>query len=155
MPTRRQPVACSGPSRRRVLQVGACGILGLSLPDLLAASANGKQARADGLPKPQQARIEKQLKRRHATLNAELVASLALEPRGIPVSVSRAGANLEEVLASAPKVQNRVPEGATWDGKSDLPPDEASFREMLSDRDPQAAPLHTPAVPPASTKTGT
>jgi L,D-transpeptidase ErfK/SrfK len=118
-------------------------------------SHDGKQAQAGGLPKAQQARIEKQLKRRHATLNAELVASLALEPRGIPVSVSRAGTSLEEVLASAPKVQNRVPEGATWDGKSDLPPDEASFREMLSDRDPQAAPLRTPAVPPPSTKTGT
>jgi hypothetical protein len=71
------------------------------------------------------------------------------------VPVSRADASLQEVLASAPKVQNRVPEGATWDGKSDLPPDEASFREMLSDRDPQAAPLRTPAVPVAPVKTGT
>ena len=118
-------------------------------------SHDGKQAQADGLPKVQQARIEKQLKRRNATLNAELVATLAHEPRGIPVSVSRAGANLDEVLSSAAKVQNRVPEGATWDGKSDLPPDEASFREMLSDRDPQAAPLRTPMVPPPPAKTGT
>jgi L,D-transpeptidase ErfK/SrfK len=118
-------------------------------------SHDGKQAQADGLPKAQQARIDKQLKRRNATLNAELVATLAREPRGIPVSVSRADANLDEVLSSAPKVQNRVPEEATWDGKSDLPPDEASFREMLSDRDPQAAPLRTPVVPPAPTKTGT
>ncbi len=47
MTTRRPPVACAGPSRRRVLQVGACGLLGLSLADLLAASTNGKQARAD------------------------------------------------------------------------------------------------------------
>jgi L,D-transpeptidase ErfK/SrfK len=118
-------------------------------------SHDGKQAQADGLPKAQQARIEKQLKRRNATLNAELVATLAHEPRGIPVSVSRAGANLDEVLSSAAKVQNRVPEGATWDGTSDLPPDEASFREMLSDRDPQAAPLRTPMVPPPPAKTGT
>jgi hypothetical protein len=46
-----------------------------------------------------------------------------------------------------------VPEGATWDGKSDLPLDEASLREMLSDQDPQAPPLPAPAVSPA--KTGT
>jgi L,D-transpeptidase ErfK/SrfK len=118
-------------------------------------SHDGKQAQADGLPKAQQARIEKQLKRHNETLNAELVATLAHEPRGIPVSVSRADASIDDVLSSAPTVQNRVPEGSTWDGKSDLPPDEASFREMLSDRDPQAAPLRAPAVPPAPAKTGT
>lgn len=118
-------------------------------------SHDGKQAQADGLPKAQQARIEKQLKSHNETLNAELVASLAHEPRGIPVAVSRADASLDEVLASAPKVQNRVPEDATWDGKSDLPPDEASFREMLSDRDPQAAPLRAPQLPVPPAKTGT
>jgi len=85
----------------------------------------------------------------------ELVTALAHDPRGIPVAVSRADASLDEVLASAPKVQNRVPDGATWDGKSDLPPDEASFREMLSDRDPQEAPLRPPAVPMPPAKTGT
>jgi len=118
-------------------------------------SHDGKQAQADGLPKAQQARIEKQLKHHERTLNLELVTALANEPRGISVAVTRADASLEAVLASAPNVQNRVPDGATWDGKSDLPPDEASFREMLSDRDPQAAPLRTPAVPLPPVKTGT
>jgi hypothetical protein len=42
-----RPAACSGPTRRRLLQVGACGVLGLSLPQLLAASRNGRQTRAD------------------------------------------------------------------------------------------------------------
>jgi L,D-transpeptidase ErfK/SrfK len=119
------------------------------------ASHEDKQAQADGLPKALKTRIAKQLKRHGETLNVELASALAHDPRGIPVPVSRADASLQEVLASAPKVQNRVPEGATWDGKSDLPPDEASFREMLSDRDPQAAPLRTPAVPVAPVKTGT
>jgi L,D-transpeptidase ErfK/SrfK len=118
-------------------------------------SHDGKQAQADGLPKAQQARIEKQLKHHEKTLNVELVAALAKEPRGIPVAVTSADASLEAVLASAPNVQNRVPDGATWDGKSDLPPDEASFREMLSDRDPQAPPLRTPAAPVPPAKTGT
>jgi L,D-transpeptidase ErfK/SrfK len=118
-------------------------------------SHDGKQAQANGLPRALQTRIERQLKRHDETLNVELVTALAQEPRGIPVAVSRADASLQDVLASAPQVQNRVPEGATWDGKSDLPPDEASFREMLSDRDPQAAPLRTPAVPVPPAKTGT
>jgi L,D-transpeptidase ErfK/SrfK len=118
-------------------------------------SHDGKQAQADGLPKAQQVRIDKQLKHHDQTLNVELVTALAHDPRGIPVAVSRADASLDEVLASAPKVQNRVPEGATWDGKSDLPPDDASLREMLSDRDPQDAPLPPPAAPAPPAKTGT
>jgi L,D-transpeptidase ErfK/SrfK len=118
-------------------------------------SHDGKVAQADGLPKAQQTRIEKQLQKHNETLNSELVTVLAREPRGIPVPISRSDASLEEVLASAPKVQNRVPEGATWDGKSDLPPDEASFRQMLSDRDPQAAPLQSPVTPVPPAKTGT
>ena len=74
-------------------------------------SHDGKKAQADGLPKAQQARIEKQLKHRDATLNTELVAALAREPRGIPVAVSRADASLEEVLASAPKCRTACPKG--------------------------------------------
>jgi hypothetical protein len=35
-------------------------------------------------------------------------------------------------------VQNVLPEGSTWDGKSDLPMDEASFKQMLSEIEPGA-----------------
>ena len=52
--------------------------------------------------------------------------------------MTSADASLEAVLASAPNVQNRVPDGVTWDGKSDLPMDESSFKQMLSDIDPNA-----------------
>src|SRR5438105_7512470 len=38
------PIACSGPTRRRVLQIGSCGLLGLSLPDLLGASVRATRA---------------------------------------------------------------------------------------------------------------
>jgi hypothetical protein len=53
-------------------------------------------------------------------------------------------------------VQNVVPEGASWDGKTDLPVDEETFRSMLSDRDPQASPNaggSGPAKSPAHTET--
>jgi len=39
-------------------------------------------------------------------------------------------------VASAQRVENRVPDGATWDGKTDLPLDEKTYQEMLSERDP-------------------
>jgi len=35
-------------------------------------------------------------------------------------------------------VQNVLPEGSTWDGQSDLPMDEASFKQMLSEIEPGA-----------------
>ncbi len=84
------------------------------------------------------ARIQQQLKSRAEAVNWEAISKLAHDPRGIPVSVSTADAGLEQVLAAAPRVQNRVPAGATWDGKTNLPVDEQTFQQMLSDSDPQA-----------------
>jgi L,D-transpeptidase ErfK/SrfK len=76
------------------------------------------------------------LKRRELVVNADLIQSLAASPRGIPVPITDPAVGLDQVLADALIVQNRVPEGATWDGKTDLPMDDKTFQEMLSDRDP-------------------
>ncbi len=89
-------------------------------------------------------RIQKQLAERKETINWEAVSHLAHDPHGVPVSISQPGASFEQVVADAVRVQNRVPIGATWDGKSNLPMDEATFRQMVSDSDPQA-----PAVSPS------
>jgi hypothetical protein len=60
------------------------------------------------------------------------------------VPVSTADASLEQVLAAAPRVQNVVPKGSTWNGTSDLPMDEASFKQMFSEIEPGAT---APAAP--------
>jgi L,D-transpeptidase ErfK/SrfK len=110
--------------------------------------------------------IQKELKKRNEEVSWDLVAAAGHDPRGIPVVISTGGVSLDEVIASAPRVQNRVPEGASWDGVSDLPVDEATFREMLSDTEAaeqdangEGALAPTgPAAPPAkatSDKTGT
>ena len=107
--------------------------------------------------------IQKELKKRNEEVNWDLVSTVAHNPRGIPLSISSGGGSVEQVIASAPVVLNQVPEGASWDGKSDLPVDEATMQEMLSDRDPDAPAVTggsaTPAAgntPPASPpKTGT
>jgi hypothetical protein len=113
------------------------GQLYLQAYDVLEDDARDwKRAQQKLLSKSLAARIQKELKKRDETMNWDRVASLAHQPRGIPVSVSTLDASVEQVLASAIKVQNRVPEGATWDGKSDLPMDEQTFQEVLSDRDP-------------------
>ncbi len=111
--------------------------------------------------------IRRELKKRGEEMNWDLVAAVAHDPRGIPVSISGTGDTVEHLVASATRVQNTVPEGAAWDGKTDLPVDEATFRSMFSDRDPQSsgdAATNTPAAntpaegmpsAPAPLKTGT
>jgi L,D-transpeptidase ErfK/SrfK len=84
------------------------------------------------------ARLQQQLKAHHEKVDWSLVASLASNPRGVPVAITDTAATVEEVLAAAPRVQNVLPEGSTWDGKSDLPMDEASFKQMLSEIEPEA-----------------
>jgi L,D-transpeptidase ErfK/SrfK len=96
-------------------------------------------------------RIQAELKARGESVNWELVSQLSHDPRGIPVSISQGTASVESVVASATRVQNRVPEGASWDGLSNLPLDDQSLAEVLSDRDPQApAGASTSTAPPRS-----
>jgi L,D-transpeptidase ErfK/SrfK len=98
-----------------------------------------KKAQKKLVSKSLGADIQKELKKRKEEMNWDLVATVAHTPRGIPVSISDGGDAVETLIASANRVQNTVPEGASWDGKTDLPLDEQTFRSMLSDRDPQAS----------------
>jgi len=49
-----------------------------------------------------------------------VVDKLVREHRGIAVPVTKRGQSAEQYLASAARVHNRVPAGATWDGKEEL-----------------------------------
>ena len=97
-------------------------------------------------------RIQRQLKARSEKVNWDAVSKLAHDPRGLPVSISRVDASVEQVVASAKRVQNHLPLGATWDGVSNLPMDEQAFARLAADRDPNApsvtaAPTVKPAAP--------
>jgi L,D-transpeptidase ErfK/SrfK len=90
------------------------------------------------VPKALAPALQKQLKAHNEEMNWTLVSAFAKAPRGVPVPVSVADSNIEQVLAAAPLVLNQVPDGSTWDGKTDLPMDEGTFRQMLSEIDPSA-----------------
>jgi L,D-transpeptidase ErfK/SrfK len=92
--------------------------------------------------------LQQQLKMQHEKINWDEVSGLTHAPRGIPVPVSVAGAGLDRVLAAAPRVQNVLPPGSTWDGKSDLPMDEGSFRQILSEIQPGTPTPGTPVAAP-------
>ncbi len=83
--------------------------------------------------------IEKELRLRNEQVRWDLVAQLARDPRGVPVAVTDPSASLEQALADAARVQNRLPDGAAWDGKTDLPMDQKTFEQVLSKVDPSDA----------------
>ena len=99
------------------------------------------------------ARLQQQLQQQHEQVDWTLVSSLSRSPRGIPVPITLTDASVEQILAAAPHVQNVVPEGSTWDGKTDLPMDEATFKQMVSEIEPDSgapAASSAPAARPAS-----
>lgn len=64
-------------------------------------------------------RIQKQLAERGESVDWTRVAQIAHDPRGLPLSVTRTDQTEDSVIASAPRVENRVPEGSNWDGADD------------------------------------
>ena len=89
-------------------------------------------------------RLRQQLQAQHRQIDWSVVAALARNPRGVPVPVTTGGETVEQILAGAPRVQNVLPEGSTWDGRSDLPMDEATFRQIASEVEPETP---APAAP--------
>ena len=94
-------------------------------------------------------RLQQQVQEHHEQVDWSLVSALARAPRGIPVPITSTDAGVDQVLASAVRVQNVLPEGSTWDGTSDLPMDEGTFKQMVSDSDPGAGAPAAGAAPAA------
>ncbi len=88
-----------------------------------------------------------------AEIDWERARALAEASRGIPVSVMRGDRDsAAAVVASARRVRDELPEGATWDGQSGLLVDEKQFAEMLGAREappPAAGPAQPPPAPSA------
>lgn len=54
------------------------------------------------------------------TIDLALVDTLIAQPRGIAVPVSKPDVTLDSYLAAARRVENRVPDGANWDGSDEM-----------------------------------
>jgi L,D-transpeptidase ErfK/SrfK len=106
-----------------------------------------KKAQKKLLTKSLAATLQKQLKSHNEQVNWELVSNLSHTPRGVPVPISTTDGSVEQVLAAATKVQNRIPDGSTWDGTTDLPMDEGTFRQVISDMQPPDPGAAAPGAP--------
>ena len=98
------------------------------------------------------------LKQLHDKIDWDRVVQLVKAPVGVPIPVSGVdwnvgqgadpsadpkvdggGDGLEQVLAGVQLVQNVLPAGSTWDGKTDLPLTDAEFNKLMSGTDQGAA----------------
>jgi L,D-transpeptidase ErfK/SrfK len=93
------------------------------------------------------AHVQDTLRAAGSVIDWQSVASVTHAPRGIPVPVSGAGGSVELVLAKAPEVQNRIPDGSNWDGNDDTGTDGKSAQQLLSERDPATVPAPTTHAP--------
>jgi len=93
------------------------------------------------------ARVQSTLRAAGTTIDWQSVASVTHSPRGIPVPVSGDGGSVELVLAAAPAVQDRIPDGSNWDGSDDTGTDGKSAQQLLSEREPSTVPVPTSHAP--------
>ncbi|MFM1887232.1 MAG: hypothetical protein RL026_2389 [Pseudomonadota bacterium] len=63
--------------------------------------------------------LQKWLKVRQRQLDAPALQGRVATARGLPLPVFESQVDIPVLLAAAPRVENRVPEGATWDGADD------------------------------------
>ena len=64
-------------------------------------------------------RVQQQLAASQESIDWARVAAIAKDPRGLPVPVSLAATDDAAIIAAAPRVENRIPDGANWDGADD------------------------------------
>jgi L,D-transpeptidase ErfK/SrfK len=77
------------------------------------------------------------------------VARLAHAPRALPVAITgdkdEAGRDgVDAVIGKSLLVDNVLPGGSNWDGKSGLLVDEKTFNDLVGARDPSARPASAP-----------
>ncbi|MET0281899.1 MAG: L,D-transpeptidase family protein [Steroidobacteraceae bacterium] len=77
------------------------------------------KSRPNLLSKTLSKRIQTQLAERKETIDWSRVATIAHDPRGLPLSATQPEQTDASIIAAAPRVQNRVPAGANWDGADD------------------------------------
>jgi L,D-transpeptidase ErfK/SrfK len=63
--------------------------------------------------------IQTELTNSKTSIDWKRVAEITRDPRGLALSVSAPDQQVDAVIARAPRVQNRIPAGANWDGADD------------------------------------
>ena len=97
-------------------------------------NSNRKRLLSNLLNPKQRQKIGQRIEGQDKDIDWQRVGDLAHAPRAIPVPVTGGGEGLDEVLSKSLLVENTLPEGSNWDGKSGLLVDEKTFNELVSGR---------------------
>ena len=97
----------------------------------------------------QRAKIGQRIEGQDKDIDWQRVGDLAHSPRAVPVPVTGSQGGLDEILAKAVLVENTLPDGSNWDGKSGLLVDQKTFDEMVTGKSETA-----PAAPPSTAAGG-
>jgi L,D-transpeptidase ErfK/SrfK len=97
-------------------------------------NSNRKRLLSNLLNPKQRQKIGQRIEGQDKDIDWQQVGDLAHAPRAVPVPVTGGGEGLDEVLTKSLLVENTLPEGSNWDGKSGLLVDEKTFNELVSGR---------------------
>ena len=93
-------------------------------------------------------KLQQKIQSHDSEIDWQRVGDLAHTPRAIPVPVTGTNDGLDAVLANSRLVENMVPEGSNWDGKSGLLVDEKTFNELVGGRTNAPPPAQAQAASP-------
>jgi L,D-transpeptidase ErfK/SrfK len=91
-------------------------------------------------PKLRQSKLLQSITARSDDIDWDRVAALAHTPRAVPVPITGAQDGIDAVVSQSLLVENELPEGSNWDGKSGLLVDEKTFNDLVGARDKPARP---------------
>jgi L,D-transpeptidase ErfK/SrfK len=93
-------------------------------------------------------RLQKRVADHDNEIDWQRVGDLAHTPRAVPVPITGDLGGVDDVIGKSLLVENTLPTGSNWDGKSGLLVDEKTFKELVGGR--AEAP---PPPPPAASQT--
>jgi L,D-transpeptidase ErfK/SrfK len=80
-------------------------------------------------------KLRKRISDHDDEIDWQRVGDLAHTPRAVPVPVTGAQGGVDDVISNSQLVENTLPTGSNWDGKTGLLVDEKTFKELIGGRD--------------------
>ena len=79
-------------------------------------------------------KLQKKISDHDKEIDWQRLGDLAHAPRAVPVPITGGQPGIDDVISKSLLVENTLPTGSNWDGKSGLLVDEKTFKELLSGR---------------------
>jgi L,D-transpeptidase ErfK/SrfK len=79
-------------------------------------------------------KLQKKISDHDKEIDWQRVGDLAHTPRAVPVPITGGLGGIDDVISNSLLVENTLPTGSNWDGKTGLLVDEKTFKELLGGR---------------------